>query len=251
MRRPQLLLASVCVVVVAGSLGCSSRKSSLLLERHAVGPLSESAAVAQQTDWRLEPIEQQAIQSQIEVRVTFASREYLKGFFNNQAVFKELAGLNPYFPEQVVFYVNVANHSDKRIRINPAEFVLIDDRGSQYSSLDVDYVTALEEYSQPVATTTRNILEDARPGYFGLSLPLGKMMATKPQHRFALIKQSSLRAGYLYPGVVHDGLVAFWGPTPQAKALRLVIANLKTDFDANDFPRVAVDFPFTFTVANH
>ncbi|MDP3722377.1 MAG: hypothetical protein Q8R91_02635 [Candidatus Omnitrophota bacterium] len=233
-------------MVVIWAVGCGGRTSSLLLERHAVGPLTDISDIGQAVVWRLEPVTQTHEQGKVEVTVTFASDTYLKELFSDKKVFKEFAGLNPYFPENLVFYIKVANRSDRRVRINPAEFILVDDHGNQYAPLNVDYVTALEDARRPMATTTREMLQDARPGYFGLSFPIGKLVAQKPQQRFALIKQSSLQGGFIYPGVVHDGLVAFWSPMRQAKTLRLLLANVKTDFDATELPQTNLEFPFTF-----
>ena len=241
-------VSSGCVLGVVLITGCASRTSSLLLERHALGPLSEVSEVARPIRWQLDPTTQTQEQGQVEVSVTYAPQAYLQQFFSDKNMFGGFAGLNPYYPENLVFYVKIANRGTKRIRINPAEFVLTDDHSNQYSLLNVDYVTALEEHRQPMASTARQILEDARPGYFGLSIPVGRFLAAKPQRRFALIKQSSLQAGYLYPGIVHDGLVAFWSPSRGAMTFRLLLTSIKTDFDANDLPQKALEFPFTFHV---
>jgi hypothetical protein len=234
----------VCVV------GCSAKKSSLLLERQARGPLDEEPSIAKPVLWQLEPLMQTQTKGEVEVNVNYASREYLKNFFSNKELFGHYAGSSPYYPEYLVFYVKIANRSDEKIRINPPEFALIDDRGNQYSTVGVDYVTAFAEYRKPVAATTRGLLEGASPGYFGVSIPVGKLFAQKPQGKFAQLQQSSLQPGYLYPGVVYDGLIAFWNPTPNAKALRLLITNIKTDFDANDWPKTTLEFPFEFNAAS-
>jgi len=245
-------MRAVVVSVAAAALltGCAGKTSSLLLERRAIGPLSESPRLAQPIEWQLEPKTQTQTQGQIETNVTFASQRFLETFFSDKQIFGTFAGMNPYFPENIVFYVRVVNRSSKRIRINPADFVLLDDRSNQFVLLNVDYVTAFEEYRQPVETATRHLLQDASPGYFGISLPIGKLFAGKPQHRFALIKKSSLQTSYLYPGVAHDGLVAFWNPTKQSATLRLLVTHVKTDFDASDFPQTSLEFPFTFRVAS-
>ena len=236
-------------IVLVGTVGCGGHRSSLLLERQARGPIAEEPEVAKPILRRLEPVMQTKTQGNIDVNVNYASSEYLHNFFTNTHLFGEFAGTNPYYPEHLVFYVKIANRSDRKIRIQPNDFTLIDDRGSQYSTIGTDYVTAFAEARQPVSTTTRGLLENANPGYFGFSFPVGKLMATKPQGRFALLQQSSLQSGYLYPGVIHDGLIAFWNPAMEAKTLRLLITNIKTDFDANDFPRTSLEFAFEFAVA--
>jgi len=227
-------------------LGCGGRTSSLLLERQARGPIVEKPAIAQQVRWVLEPATQIKTQSGVEVTVTYAPLEFLNQFFSNQKVFGQFAGLNPYFLEQIVFYVKIANRSGKKLRLDPDQFVMVDDRGNQYQSLSADYSTALAEAKAPVGTLTRGLLEDARPGYFGVGLPVGKIIG-KPQQRFALLKISNLQAGYLYDGVVYDGLVAFWSPHQQTQRVKLFLTNLKTDFNANDWPQTTLEFAFEFT----
>lgn len=240
---------SRCVVVCVGGLllaGCGGRRSALLLERFARGPLEEAPTVGQRGGWVLKPDTQTQEQAKVQVTVTAASPEYLKTFFGNKAVFGEFAGANPYFPQHLVFYVKIANRSEGRIRISPAEFAVVDDRGNQYTPLNVDYVTAYAEYRAPMSTATRGLLSEARPGYFGFSVPVGRLVAGKPQGRFALIQQAALQMGLLHPGVVHDGLVAFWSPAQEAKALRLLLTNIKADFDASDFPQTSLEFAFEF-----
>jgi hypothetical protein len=123
---------------------------------------------------------------------------------------------------------------------------VLDDRGSQYGALGVDFTTALEEAKAPTATATRGVLEDARPGYFGVGLPIGKMVSAKPQRRYALLAMASLQVGVLYPGVTYDGWVAFWSPNQEAKKLTLLLTNIKTDFNANDEPQTVLEVPFDF-----
>ncbi len=230
--------------------GCGGHTSSLLLERRVRGSLVEEPLVGHAVPWRLEPVTQTKTQQGVEVYVNYASREYLTNFFNNQSLFGKFAGKNPYFPEHLVFYVKVANHSDKLIYLNPAIFVMMDDRGNQYHVLGQDYITAFAESRAPAATLTRGVLEEARPGYFGVSLPVGKILAAKPQGDFALLLQSALKTGPLYPGTVYDGLVSFWNPRADAKTIHLLAGGIKTDFTVDDKPRVSLDFPFDFQVVN-
>lgn len=228
-------------------VGCASRQSSLLLERRARGPLAEQQAGARPFAPSLTPATQTKTNGGIEVTATHASPQFLREFFSNRQVFGQHAGLNPYFPEQVIFYIKVVNGSDKKIRIDPAEFVLLDDRGNQYRVLNADYTTALAEAKAPVSTATRGIVDDARPGYFGVGVPVGKLFG-KSQRRFALLNMSSLQGGFLHAGVTYDGLVAFWSPDANASTLKLSLTNIKTDFNAFDFPQTALDVAFDFTV---
>lgn len=242
-------VAVIGILVLAGVVGCAGRKSSLLLERQARGPLNEEPLVATAVRWVLSPLLQTDSKGGIDVQVNHASVEYLKNFFNNPEIFGAYAGKSPYYPEYLVFYIKITNHSPSKIRFNPAEFVLVDDRGNQYATVGVDYVTAFAEYRTPVGTSTRGVVEGASPGYFGVSVPIGKLIARKPQSQFALLQQSSLQPGYLYPDVVHDGLIAFWNPSINATKVTLLITNIKTSFDANDWPKSAIDFAFEFQAA--
>ena len=246
MRPVSLVLFGV--VLCTG--GCASKKSALLLERPARGPLAEARQVAQRFEWHLEPVRQTQTQHGIDVVVNHASREFLNNFFRQRELFGDYAGRNPYYLENLVFFVEIANRSDKKIFVDPGAFVLVDDRGNQYSIIGVDYVTALAEARSPFAVATRGIIEEARPGYFGVSLPVGKMVSAKPQGQFALIKQSALQGGYYHPGVVHDGLIAFWNPSRHATKLRLLLTDVKTDFSADSLPATSIEFPFEFRVGS-
>ncbi len=241
-----VMVYTMGIVIMVGT-GCAGRKPSLLLERQARGPLNVESTIGLPAAWHLEPVVQAQAKGNLEVYVNHASLEFQKNFFSDKKVFGSYAGLTPYYPEFLVFYVKVTNKTEKKIRINPAEFTLVDDLGNQYATVGVDYITTFADYRAPFATTTRSVLEDARPGYFGLSFPVGRIIAQKPQGRFAQMQQSSLQPGYLFPGVVYDGLVAFWTPAAEAKKLHLVLPNVKTDFDVNDWPKTSFDFQFDFT----
>ena len=239
----QLMLSLVVLMAVTG---CGGRKSSLLLERNARGPLDEALLVAHRMEWHLEPMRQAQTKQGVEVVVNHASREWLGHFFENKKLFGTYTGRNPYYLENLVFYIQVTNRSDERIFVDPGAFVTVDDRGNQFAVVGMDYLSALAEARAPIATMTRGVLEDARPGYFGLSLPLGKMVSAKPQGQFALIKQSALQAGYYYPGVSHDGLITFWNPSTNATKVKLFIPDIRTDISPENLAKSALSFVFEF-----
>jgi hypothetical protein len=235
------------LVVLLAVTGCGGRKSSLLLERNARGPIDEALLVAHRFEWRLEPVRQTQTKQGVEVTVNHASRDYLDNFFKNKNLFGPYAGRNPYYLENLVFYIQIANRGKEKAFVDPGAFVVVDDRGNQYATVGMDYVTALGEARAPFAVATRGIIEEARPGYFGVSLPVGKIVSAKPQGQFALLKQSALQAGYYHPGVIHDGLIAFWNPSVNATKVRLRITDIKTDFSAENLPQTSLDFEFDFT----
>lgn len=236
------------VLILAAGCSIPKKKSSLLLERYARGVLSEAHLAGGRVDWSLNPEVQTQQQKGVEVAVTHATADYQRKLFSDKTIFGEFAGQDPYFPENLIFYVKISNNSQKKVRIFPGDFVIVDDLANQYSPINVDYVTAYAEYKAPMSTLTRGLIEDARPGYFGLSLPVGKIVATKPQGRFALIQQSSVQSGALFPGVVHDGLVAFWNPNRNAKKVKLLVNNIKTDYSAEELPQTSLDFVFEFQI---
>ncbi len=242
MRYLPLIILSLVVAV-----GCANKRSSLLLERQATGPIVEEPLVAQRFAWTVTPVTQTKDKDQIEITVNHVPREDLKEFFRNRQIFGRYAGRNPYYPEHLVFMVTVSNNSDRKIGIYPGEFTLVDDRGNQYSAIGVDYVTASAKDRQSRAgNITRGIIAGARPGYFGMGVPVGSLISTESQQQFALLKQSQLGTGYLYPGVKHDGLVAFWNPSVTATRFTFWVANVKTDYDANDEARRSLDFTFSY-----
>ena len=243
------MVLSVAIVTGVSGSGCMGivRKSSLLLERNARGPLDEALLIGHRFEWKLDPVLQTQTKNGIDISVNQASREFLDHFFSNKKLFGEYAGRNPFYLENLVFYVKIANNSKEKVFIDPAGFVVVDDHGSQYSTIGSDYVTAIGEARTPIATTARGVIEEARPGYFGLSLPVGKIVSAKPQGQFVLLSHSVLQTGYLYPGVVYDGLILFWNPATDSTKLRLIITNVRTNYRANSLPETAIDFPFEFT----
>ena len=220
------------------------------MERQARGTLESETGAAQVEHWMLTPATQLKTQGGVDVEVTWASPAYLRDFFSRREIFGKYAGLNPYFDEQVVFYVKLVNHSGKKVLLDPGDCVLLDDRGNQYRTLNVDYTTTLAETKTPVSTMTRGVLKDARPGYFGLSVPVGQLfVGEKPQRRFALLTMATLQGGLLYDGVSYDGLLAYWSPGASVRKLRLLISGLKTDFSPSDEARASLDFAFDMDAA--
>ena len=240
----------LCVLVVVAAAGCARRRMSVLMERSAKGPVAVEAELAQQMKMELTPPSQTVEHEGVEVTASFASPEYLHTYFQNRTLFGSDAGLNPYFPENLVLYVRIANNSTQRIKIDPNDCVILDDLHNQYQYLPLDTLTAIAEYRAPIASFTRSTLREARPGYFGVSVPAGSVMAGfvgNPQQRVALLKQVNINPGYLYPGVVYDGFIVFWTPHRSASTLRMVWP-VKTDVNANDEPQRVVEFNLPFSI---
>lgn len=227
-------------------LGCGNRKSSLLLERQSRGPLDLEGGIARPDQWILEPATQTKTLNGVEITATYAHSAYLRELFSNRDVFGPYVGMNPFFREQLVFYIKIHNKSGKKLSIDPNRFVLLDEKGNQYHMLSADYGNALAEAKKSaVSRTARGVVDDASPGYFGVNLRIGKIVP-ESQQRFALLKMATLQEGFLYDGVIYDGLIAFWSPHTASQKLKLLLANVKTNFDPNDEPQALLDFSFEF-----
>lgn len=202
----------------------------------------------QLTPLRLNPATASLSQKGIDVTVRYASPEELEKLFENKKIFGNLAGKNPYPPDTLIFFIRVANHSGKRIRVNPDDFVMIDNLNIQYAELSPDNISALYE-SKASLWSFAKTTGDLAPGPYGAPLRVpGVMGAGSGRKQHYLIKQVRLAAGYVYPEIAYDGYIAFPRPHPSSSSVRLCVSNLKTDFNAADVPADAVHFEFSFAV---
>ena len=184
----------------------------------------------------------------VDVTVRYATPEELEKFFQNKEIFGPQAGKNPYPAETLVFFIKVANFSGKKIRVNPEDFVLIDNLNIQYAELSADNISAVYEARANTWSFAKST-GDLAPGFYGAPLKVAGALGSgggRKQHY--LIKQVRLAAGYVFPGIAYDGYVAFPRPHPNANSVRLLIHNIKTDFNAADLPANAIHFEFPFTI---
>ncbi len=184
----------------------------------------------------------------IDVTVRYASPEELNKFFEDKKIFGPLAGKNPYPPNTLVFFIKLANFSGKKIRVDPNDFVMIDNLNIQYAELSPDNISSLYESKAGVWSFAKTT-GDLAPGPYGLPLKVpGALGAGSGRKQHYLIKQVRLAPGYVFSGVAYDGYVAFPRPHPSSNSVRLLINNLKTDFNPADVPTQAVHFEFPFSV---
>ena len=196
----------------------------------------------------LDPVTSSASKEGIDITLRYAPPEELDKFFEKEEIFGKLAGKNPYPPATLVFYVKIANHSGKKLKVNPDDFVMIDNLNIQYSELSPDNISAIYE-SKANMWAFAKTTGDLAPGPYGLPLKVaGAMGGGGPRKLHYMIKQVRLAAGYVHPGITYDGYVCFPQPHPNAESIHLVIGNLKTDFAPDDRPQKAVDFEFPINV---
>ena len=200
------------------------------------------------TSYIVDPVTASQSKSGVDVTIRYASPEDLESFFEKQEIFGKLAGKNPYPRDSLIFYVKVANHSGKKLKVDPNDFVLIDNINIQYSELSPDDISTLYE-SKASMWSFAKTTGDLAPGPYGAPLKVaGALGEGSGRKMHYLIKQVRLAGGYVHPGIAYDGYVAFPRPHPKATSLRLVVGNLKTDFNPADLPGTALDFEFPFTL---
>lgn len=225
--------------------GCGGRFA--MIERPK-GQIELRQPEAQRFLIRMDPPTSSLSKSGIDVTIRYASPEELAQFFSKKEIFGDIAGKNPYPPDTVVFYVKLANHSGKKIKVDPNDFVMIDNLNIQYSELSPDAISALYEAKANVWSFARTT-GDLAPGPYGVPFKVAGTLGSGGGRKLHyLMKQVRLAAGYLHPEIAYDGYVAFPRPHPNATSLRVVLANIKSDFNPADEPAAAIDFEFPLTV---
>lgn len=197
----------------------------------------------------IDPATASLSKSGIDVTIRYASPEDLDRFFENREVFGALASKNPYPPDTLVFYIKLFNHSGRKIKVNPDDFVLMDNLNIQYAELSPDNISALYEAKANVWSYVKTT-GDLAPGPYGVPLQMaaGALGSAGGRKLHYLIKQVRLAGGYVHPGISYDGYVAFPRPHPKASLIRFLVANLKTDFDPADYATAVVDFEFPLNI---
>ena len=242
------VLVGICCVALGVPCvsGCGGGFSSI--ERPKGQIEMRQPEVVQLPPIRLNPATASQTKDGIDVTIRYAPPEELDKFFGDKKVFGPLAGKNPYPPQTLIFFIKVANFSGKKIFVAPEYFVMIDNLNIQYSELSPDNISSIYESKANLWSFARTT-GDLAPGPYGAPLKLaGAMGAGSGRKQHYLIKQVRLAAGFIFPGIAYDGYVAFPRPHPSTTSIRLLIHNLKTDFNAADIPASAVHFEFPFGV---
>ncbi|MBI3322784.1 MAG: hypothetical protein HYZ94_03790 [Candidatus Omnitrophica bacterium] len=240
--KPLLLTVLLGVVAVSGCRG-----GFVNIERPK-GEIEMRRPEGLEGDVRITPATASQSKNGVDVTVRYASPDDLEAFFEKKEVFGDLAGKNPYPADTLVFFVRVSNHSGKRIMVNPQEFVMIDNLNIQYSELSPDNISAMYE-AKATAWSFAKTTGDLAPGYYGAPLKVaGSLGGGSGRKLHYLMKQVRLAVGFVFPGIAYDGYVAFPRPHPNATSLRLIIHNIKTDFNPADEPVGVVHFEFPLQV---
>ena len=241
-------IAGICCLGLSAPLVCGCRGGYSSIERPKGQIEMRQAEPPELKPIRLNPATASQSKEGVDVTIRYASPEELEKFFEDKKIFGPLAGKNPYPPHTMVFFIKVANFSGKKIYVNPETFVLIDNLNIQYSELSPDNISSLYESKSSIWSFARTT-GDLAPGPYGAPFKVASAMgAGSGRKQHYLIKQVRLAAGYIFPGIAYDGYVAFPRSHPSTSSIRLLIHNLKTDFNAADEPANAIHFEFPFGV---
>ncbi len=237
-----------CVALAAVASGCHGNFVMLERPKGQIELRQPDEMAVHVMPLRLNPATASQSKDGVDVTVRYASPEELDKFFEDKKIFGPQAGKNPYPPNTLIFFVKVANFSGKTIQVNPEYFVMIDNLNIQYSELSPDNISALYE-SKASLWSFAKTTGDMAPGPYGAPLKVaGALGVGSGRKQHYLIKQVRLAAGYVFPGIAYDGYVCFPRPHPSATSVRLLVHNIKTDFNAADLAGNALHFEFPFTI---
>jgi len=233
------IFLSIVLVMLSGCAGgyLYSQKTKGRLEPHTF---------AKAEGYKLMPVEQTQEQEGVEIDVQYISYQRLSGIFTDKKTYGANAGKNPFPKELIVFKVRIENKSESRIFINPDNFVLLDEEGTQYLYINPDYIMDIYKSKKSLYSFTKST-SALTSGIYGASVDFARSLTGRGLERIrALLKSIELTGGYVYPGVIYDGFIAFLRPIPDAKDIRLIFSNIKTKFDVNDEALESIDFVFNF-----
>lgn len=239
---------SLIVAFGAGMAGISGCGGGFANIERPKGQIELRQPKEEPTEILVDPATSSLSKDGIDVLIRYASPKELDSFFEKKDIFGDLAGKNPYPPNTMIFYIKLANHGGSKMKVNPDDFVLIDNLNIQYAELSPDNISALYESKANVWSFAKTT-GDLAPGPYGAPLKVaGALGGGGGRKLHYLIKQVRLAAGYVHPGISYDGYVCFPQPHPSAVSVRLLIGNLKTNFDAADAPTTSVDFDFPLNI---
>ncbi len=245
------MLFWIVAVLVTGSLsGCGSTSAQVAPRRETRSQLSVSSSRQSIPFPELLTLEPSSAVQTIEgVKITIRHVPHgeLDRFFEDAAIFGKNAGKNPYPRETIVFYITITNNSGGKIRINPGDFVMIDDLNAQYQYLSPDGLVDLVEAKGNIyqfAKTTAS----AAPGLYGGPISFAASLAGSNRWRHNLLRQVELQGGHVHNGIIYDGYIAFLRPHQEARALRVLLANIKSSFDPDDRAQRSTDYLFEFSI---
>ncbi len=232
----------VCIFLCLIISGCSNSH----IYRKKVGIGLDSTQEYNKKFYTLTPIQQQKEEEGILVSVEYIPKESLQDIFLDKKIYGIYAGKSPYPDGTTVVRVRVENKTESRVLIDPDNFVLLDELGTQYLYISPESIKEIYESKSLIYDFMRSKSLPAS-GIYGTALGTAQGSGGRGVNKkFVLLKSVELRGGYIYPGVSSEGYLCFLNPDPKAKNIKLIISNVKTSFDVNDEALGRVDFKFDF-----
>lgn len=237
-----------CALLCASSLMLAGCKGGFVMLERPKGEIELRRPDALKSFVQISPATASLSKAGIDVTIRYASREELDRFFEKEEIFGKLAGRNPYPKNTLIFYVKIANHSSERIKVNPNDFVIIDNLNIQYAELSADDLSALLDSKANIWSFAK-ATGDLAPGPYGAPFKIAGVMGGRSGRKLHyLMKQVRLGGGFIHPGIAYDGYVAFPRPHPNANSVKVLIYNIKTHFDPADLATSLIHFEFPFSI---
>jgi hypothetical protein len=132
-----------------------------------------------------------------------------------------------------VFAVTVHNYTLPKINLDPAEALLISDRGHHLRAYLVEAGEGQRDHPN---------FED----YYRERMGRTGVEENRFAERMGLVRQTLYVNGKAFKGDVKEGFLAFDPLDPLVKKVQLVLKNFVLAYDANDWPAETVDLTFPF-----
>lgn len=241
MRCPLRIIRQILILCLAfATVGCAGQVSS----RGSAGSRLIPTPSKLDQDYSLKEDNTVVYRGRrIQVTVKFLADEDLKALFPQQPTEVE-ASINPYTygnwldphlgvtPSRfTVCKVTVHNQARPKINLNPAQVLLITDRGD-----------SLHAYLAEATEIDRLSFED----YYLERMGPGQEEGARYDKRMDRVRQTLYLNGPVSEGEVKEGLLAFDPLDPRVKRVQLILKDFVLRYDAEDWPVESIDLRFPF-----
>jgi len=243
----------IFITILTGLMGCSSKYGNMVRDKKEKKLMRHTALNENGTRYKenviLEPPSLTLTKKNVTFYIEHFNNKELDEFFSNKERFRKCAGSSPYFDDMLVFYIRITNNSGGKIKINSENFVILDDLNSQYSHLNINYIISLYKSKSKIYSLTKSAEKLTPGGIYGTSVDMATSLAGRGiEKKFIQLKNVELSGGYIYSGVVYDGLIAFFKPSQKASIIKLILPDIITKFDANNEALEKIEFKVIFGI---
>lgn len=243
----------ICIIIFINLTGCAIKSEFMLRQSKEkklnLDPSSIKPVARYMEGLILKPSFVSLSKEGINIYIRYLNRKVLENFFDNEKRFGKLAGPNPYFKDVLVFYIRITNNTGGKIKLDPKNFVLLDDLHNQYSYLNPDYIISLYKARSIVYSITKSTQELTPGGIYGAPVDVATSLTGRGlEKKLILLKTVELTGGYVYNGVSYDGLIAFFKPLRDSSKVKLKLPDIKTEFDVNDEALREIEFETSFEI---